>query len=212
MFVKVCGITRLEDAKAAYHLGFSAVGFIFVPESPRYIPPDRARLISHRLPTGLLRVGVVAGMARDEVRHLLRFCQLDLVQFHGGEGPDEVAPFAPRAIKALRPTRQEDLEEVEEFPPIFAFLVDTWSSRSLGGTGRTADWSLAARLAKHKRVILAGGLREENVLAALKAVRPFGLDVNSGVERAPGIKDGELMARFISRAKESELFSKYKEA
>jgi len=206
MFVKVCGITRLEDAVAACRLGFSAVGFVFVPESLRFVTPEQARLISQRMPAGTLRVGVVAGMERSELRRLLDFCGLDLLQFHGGEGPREVAPFASRAIKVLRPRSEDDLEEVGEFPPLFAFLVDAWSPLSPGGTGKTADWGLAARLARERRVILAGGLREDNVVDALRRVRPYGLDVSSGVELAPGIKDAERMTRFLARAREGKQF------
>lgn len=206
--MKVCGITRIEDAEAAYRLGFSAVGFIFVPQSPRRVSPDRARLISMKIPPSVLRVGVVAGAERKEILRLMDFCRLDLVQFHGGEGPDDIAPFASRAIKVLRPRCEEDLGEAEDFPQLFAFLVDAWSPHSLGGTGNTSDWDLAARLARKRRVILAGGLREENVASALRVVRPFGLDVCTGVETAPGIKDRELMSRFLDSVMKTARSSK----
>lgn len=198
--VKVCGITRLEDAVAAVRLGYDAVGFIFAP-SPRRVDPDKARSISLALPPGILRVGVFLDHDPGEVKAILRFCRLDLAQFHGEERPEDVVPLGGRAIKTLRPRRAEDLEAMESYRGVFAFLLDTWDPHRKGGTGRRGDWRLASTASTRERIILAGGLSPGNVEEAVKSCRPYGVDVCSGVEKSPGEKDAALLEGFLRRAK-----------
>jgi phosphoribosylanthranilate isomerase len=199
LLLKVCGITRAEDAAAACEMGYGAVGLVFA-ESPRRVSPERAREICSSLPSSILRVGVFVGEEPAEIRRIMDHCGLDLVQFHGGEDPGEVMRFGGRAIAALRPRSPEDLERVADYRGVFAVLVDTWDPVLAGGTGRTCDWDLAARAALCNRVILAGGLNPANVGGAVRRVRPFGVDVSSGVESSPGRKDGVLLREFARAA------------
>jgi phosphoribosylanthranilate isomerase len=197
--LKVCGITRREDAAAACEYGYDAIGLVFAA-SPRRVSPDLARVICSSLPPSILRIGVFAGEEPGEVRRIMEHCGLDLLQFHGGEDPAEVRSFAGRAIAALRPSSPEDLERIDDYRGVFAVLIDTWDPLLAGGTGRTCDWGLAARAALSCRVILAGGLSASNVAAAINRVRPFGVDVSSGVESSPGRKDSVLMREFALAA------------
>ena len=194
-WIKVCGITRAEDAAAAASLGYDAIGFTFA-ESPHRVIPDRARSISRSLPPSMLRVGVFVNPDHGEARRLADYCGLDLVQLHGEEGPGEVARFGARAIKALRLRGPDELERLEDYPGVFAILLDAWDPVLRGGTGRTCDWELAASAARRVRVILAGGLNPTNVGKAIARVRPFGVDVCSGVDFLPGEKDHRLMRSF----------------
>jgi phosphoribosylanthranilate isomerase len=198
--VKACGITRIEDAVEARALGFDAIGLVFA-ESPRRLSPEQARSISMSLPPGILRVGVFVNEEAGEVKRLMDYCGLDLVQLHGEEDPGEVSEFGARAIKALRPRGSEDLELMDEYPDVFAILLDGWNPDRRGGSGMACDWDLAARAAGGRRVILAGGLNPTNVLEAIARARPFGVDVSSGVESSPGIKDAALLRDFISLAR-----------
>jgi phosphoribosylanthranilate isomerase len=197
--LKVCGITRAEDATAACRMGYGAIGLVFT-ESPRRVDPERARAICSALPSSVLRVGVFTGEEPGEIRRIMDRCDLDLVQLHGGEDPGEALRFGYRAIAALRPRSLEDLESIEDYRGIFAVLIDTWDAVLAGGTGRTCDWELAARAALSCRVILAGGLNPANVGEAVNRVRPFGVDVSSGVETSPGNKDQTLMREFARAA------------
>jgi phosphoribosylanthranilate isomerase len=202
LLLKVCGITRGEDAAAACGMGYGAIGLVFA-ESPRRISPDRAREICSGVSPSVLRIGVFAGEESGEVKRIMDYCRLDLVQFHGGEDPGEVLRFGGRAIAALRPRSPEDLRRIADYHGIFAVLIDTWDPLLAGGTGRTCDWGLASRAAAGNRVILAGGLTPDNVGEAVKRVRPFGVDVCSGVESAPGKKDGALMREFARAARDA---------
>jgi len=200
--VKVCGITRIEDALEAHALGYSAIGLVFA-ESPRRLSPEQARAISRSLPAGILKVGVFVNEEAGEVKRLMEYCDLDLVQLHGEEDPGEVSLFGARAIKALRPRCREDLELMDEYPDVFAILLDGWNPDQRGGGGIPCDWDLAAHAAGSRRVILAGGLNPTNVREAITRARPFGVDVSSGVESGPGVKEAALMRDFISRARKA---------
>jgi len=200
--VKVCGITRVEDAGEACRLGYNAIGLVLA-ESPRRLSPDQARSISRALPVGTLKVGVFVNEEPGEIKRLMKYCDLDLVQLHGEESPGEVSPFGARAIKALRPRCEEDLDAMDDYPDVFAILLDAWNPHRRGGGGIPCDWDLAARAASGRRVILAGGLNPSNVLEAVARTRPFGVDVSSGVESRPGRKDPALMRVFLSRAREA---------
>ncbi|MEW6555579.1 MAG: phosphoribosylanthranilate isomerase [Actinomycetota bacterium] len=202
LLLKVCGITRSEDAAAACASGFGAIGLVFA-ESPRRIGPERAREICSGISPSVLRIGVFAGEDGGEVRRIMDYCGLDLVQFHGGEDPGEVLRFGGRAIAALRPRSPEDLGRIADYHGVFAVLIDTWDPLLAGGTGRTCDWGLASLAAAGGRVILAGGLTPANVGEAVRRVRPFGVDVSSGVEAAPGKKDKALMREFARAARDA---------
>ncbi len=198
-FIKACGITRLEDALAACAAGFTAVGFVFAT-SPRQVDPEHARGIAACLPPSVLRIGVFLDHEEDEVREIADFCGLDLVQLHG-RSLRLASLFGRIAIPSIRPRAPEDMDVLEEYREAFAVLVDSWDPRLPGGTGRMADLGLAAEAARKCRVILAGGLNPGNVARAVALVRPFGVDVSSGVERAPGIKDSGLLRDFAREAR-----------
>lgn len=200
--LKACGITRSEDAAAACRMGYSAIGMVFA-ESPRRVSPERAREICSVIPPSVLRVGVFAAEEAGEVKRIMDHCGLDLVQLHGCEGSGEALRFGGRAIAALSPRTPEDLERISDYRGVFAVLIDTWDPLLAGGTGRTCDWGLAARAALSCRVILAGGLNPANVGEAVRRVRPFGVDVSSGVEASPGMKDDVLMQEFARAAGEA---------
>jgi phosphoribosylanthranilate isomerase len=200
MWLKVCGITRLEDATEACALGYDAVGLVFA-QSPRRVSVEQAKKICAALPSSILRTGVFAGIEMEEVKSLAEYCGLDLVQLHGVEGEDEAASFGSRAIMARRPRFPGDLECIKDHAGAFAVLIDTWDPELAGGTGRTCDWDLAAQAARMVRVILAGGLEPSNVGEAISKVNPFGVDVSSGVEGGPGIKDHALMRDFARNAR-----------
>jgi len=200
--LKVCGITRIEDAVAAAGLGYDAVGLVFA-ESPRRVRLKQAVEICSSLPPFILRVGVFAGQDTEEVRAVMERCGLDLVQFHGGISAEDAACFASRAIVALRARIPDDLRLLGDYPGVFAVLMDAWDPVLAGGTGKTCDWDLAARAARRARVILAGGLSPANVARAVARVRPFGVDVSSGVESEPGVKDQALMREFARAARDA---------
>ena len=195
--IKICGITNLEDALGAADCGADAVGFIFHPGSPRYIPPQKAKAIADALPEGIARVGVFVNHCAAEVERIAEVCVLDFIQLHGDEPPEFCRHFPPeRLIKAVFPRRMDDLQALDSYK-VMAFLIDSRTAGLYGGTGRTADWPLAARLREAHPLILAGGLNEGNIRQALAFVSPHAVDLNSGVERAPGIKDHDRMRRIV---------------
>lgn len=183
--IKVCGLTRAEDARLAWELGASALGFVFHPASPRCVSTEQVRRIRSSLPVEAFCVGVFVDCEPDQVQDIAGRAGLDAVQLHGRERPEACAAIAMPVIKAIR---AEDEARLGEFP-VRAFLLDAVHPSLAGGTGRRADWPLAQRLAARQPLILAGGLSPENCREAIEAVRPLGLDLSSGVESAPGIKD-----------------------
>ena len=200
--IKACGITRVEDALAAAEAGFDAVGMIFA-ESPRRVNPRLAREICSALPPSVLRVGVFLGQGPGVVRGLMQFCGLDLAQLHEAGGTAVREILGSRAIVVLRPREIGDLEELENSRGLFATLIDAWHPSLAGGTGLVGDWGLAAEAARRARIILAGGLDPGNVAEAIARVRPFGVDVCSGVEAEPGVKDPSLLRDFARAAREA---------
>jgi phosphoribosylanthranilate isomerase len=192
MFVKICGITRVEDARAALEEGATALGFVFWPKSPRYVDPERARSIVAALTLPVITVGVFVNQPADEVNRVAARVGLNVVQLHGDETPGFAAMMTRPVIKALSLTN--GIDEVAGWPADVTLLVDTRDADQRGGTGRTANWAAAAALAARRRIVLAGGLTPENVRQGITEVKPFGIDVSSGVESAPGIKDGDKLA------------------
>ncbi len=190
MMIKICGITRAEDARAAVEAGASAIGFIFWEKSPRFVDPDRARAIAATLPPFVTPVGVFVNDGRARINEIAAWVGLGAVQLHGDEQPEDLAAITRPVIKAL--SRLDGRED--EWPAQVTLLVDGHDPVRRGGTGEKADWTAAAALAKRRRVVLAGGLTAENVAEAIRQVRPFGIDVSSGVEAAPGIKDHQRLA------------------
>jgi len=195
--IKICGITRIEDALCAAESGANAVGFIFHPASPRYIAPERAKAIIAGLPAGIATVGVFVNREAEEVARTAEECGLDMIQLHGDESPEYCRRFPPeQIIKAVFPARPEDLTTLGAYD-VRAFLVDYREAGRSGGTGKRADWKLAARIREAHPLILAGGLAMENIGEAIATVAPDAVDLNSGVETAPGIKDHEKIRRIV---------------
>jgi phosphoribosylanthranilate isomerase len=200
--VKICGITNREDALTAVRAGADALGFIFYPASPRFVNPDQAREIIQALPGSTCRVGVFVDQDPEEVRGIMRFCGLDLIQLHGKESSDYCALFSPSVlIKAVSPDKEEDLAFLGDYP-VKAILVDAGGPGRPGGTGRTCDWSLAKKAGESHRLILAGGLHPGNILLALETVSPQAVDVGTGVEAQPGKKDSGKVRQLVAAVKE----------
>ena len=199
VLVKICGITRREDAEAAVSAGADAIGFVFWPKSPRAIDPYRARAIAAALPPFVTTVGVFVDQPAEYVNGVAGLARLGAVQLHGEEPPDYVAAMTRPVVKAvaLRNGLEPAAIALEQWPSRVVVLLDVHDPERRGGTGRTVDWSVAAAIARRRPVVLAGGLTAENVSEAIARVRPFGIDVSSGVEAAPGIKDhGRIKALF----------------
>jgi phosphoribosylanthranilate isomerase len=191
--VKICGIRRTEDALLAAELGAWAVGFVFWPGSARFIDPYRARRISTALPPWVVPVGVFVDQPAEYVSAVASLVRLSVVQLHGSETPEMVERMPQRVIKSVAVTSDFDESSVDRIPARVGVLLDAHDPARHGGTGTTVDWSRAAAAARRRRVLLAGGLRPENVRTAIDTVRPFGIDVSSGVESAPGVKDPDRL-------------------
>ena len=199
--VKICGITRMEDALAAANAGADALGFMFYEASPRRVARDVATAIIRELPPFLSRVGVFVNPSPDDVRRAIEDCRIDTLQFHGEETPEFCAQFGLRVIKAFRVRDAESLQVLSAFVGETC-LLDSFVAGQHGGTGATFNWDLAAQTVRAgRRVLLAGGLNPENAAEAVRRVRPYGLDVSSGVETTPGMKDAEKVRAFIAAAK-----------
>jgi phosphoribosylanthranilate isomerase len=197
LLVKICGITRLEDAEAAVAAGAGALGFVFWPESPRFIDPYRARAIAAALPPFVTTVGVFVNQAAEYVNGVSSLVRLGAVQLHGDETVEYAAAIARPIIKAIAVNAGTTAGAVEEWPLRTMPLLDVHDPLRRGGTGRLVDWTIAAAIAARRRAILAGGLTPDNAAEAIARVRPFGIDVSSGVEHSPGIKDhGRIRALF----------------
>ncbi len=204
--VKICGITNSADATAAIDAGANLLGFNFYEKSPRHITPAEAAKIRPQLPQRVKAVGIFVNPLPADVMALRKSLKLDAVQLHGDESPDFVADIASAApvIKAFRIEPEFPLATLDEYPSVFAFLFDATHTGQYGGTGRTTDWDVARCAALSHRIILAGGLKVENVAAAVRIVRPYGIDVASGVESSPGKKDHERLREFIQEVRRAE--------
>ena len=194
--VKICGMTQLKDALFAVEQGVDAVGFIFYKKSPRAVTMKTVRGIIKKLPPLVDTVGVFVNESAERLNKIADYCGLDLVQLHGEESPAFCRKIHRRVIKAFRVKDLQSIKQLEKFP-VSGFLLDTFSDDLHGGTGKTFDWNLALPAKKMGPVILAGGLTPRNILQAVRQVRPYGVDVCSGVEKSPGIKDLEKVRAFL---------------
>jgi phosphoribosylanthranilate isomerase len=188
MIVKICGITRPQDAERAIALGATAIGFIFWPSSPRRIGLEAARSIGRLVPASVLKVGVFVDAPAQELARTVDEAGLDAVQLHGSESPALVRGLEARVIKAVALGSPDADAQIAQWTGT-TLLLDAHDPVRHGGTGRVVDWDRAAGLASRHEVILAGGLNPENVAEAVRRVRPTGIDVSSGVEQTPGVKD-----------------------
>jgi phosphoribosylanthranilate isomerase len=226
--VKICGLTNLDDARVAVAAGADLLGFIFYAKSPRYVAPETVAEIvralredkknksisqSPNLPISQSPqfVGVFVNASVAEIQAVVAQVGLDFVQLHGNETAEWFAPLAGRAYKAVRPADAEAAQtQAAHFAPLScvagpALLIDAYDPKAYGGTGKQTDWHVAAQLARqHPRLLLAGGLTPENVAAAIDIVRPWGVDVASGVEAEPGRKDHEKVRRFVAEVRSKQ--------
>jgi phosphoribosylanthranilate isomerase len=198
--VKICGITNLEDALTAIDAGADALGFVFHPKSPRHVFPEQAAAIIRHLPPFVHTVGLFVNEPLNTVNATVDQCGLDLVQLHGEEDAGYCDLVKRRVIKTFRVKDITSLEPMRNYR-VAAFLLDAWSPAAHGGTGQTFNWEIAACASQSNRIILAGGLAPGNVAEAVCKVRPYAVDVSSGVESRPGKKDSRKIVDFISSAK-----------
>ena len=202
--VKICGITSTQDAAAAMAAGADALGFVFVLDTPRYIRAEAAERIVAGPPPFLTTVGVFVNQALDEVLEIAARCRLQAVQLHGEE-PEEIARRIPvRVIKAIRVRNRESLRPVTTYPAD-AFLLDAYVEGKPGGTGSAFPWDLVAGITERAPIILSGGLRPDNVEAAIRRVRPYAVDVSSGVEVRPGEKDPQKVREFVAAVRRADI-------
>ncbi len=200
--VKICGITNIEDAVAAAEYGADAIGFVFQPKSPRAITPETAKNIVSALPPFITTIGVFVNESKLEIERIIRYVGLNIVQLHGNEPPD-ACQLNRKVIKAIRVKDLTDLEPLKRYN-VSAFLLDTYSPHTMGGTGQIFNWDIAVEAKKFGRIILAGGLNHENIEEAIKWVRPYGIDVATGVEsNKKGEKDHKKLKLFIEKAREA---------
>ncbi|WP_224982466.1 phosphoribosylanthranilate isomerase [Geomonas agri] len=198
--VKICGITSVDDALMAVDAGADALGFVFFDKSPRFIGADAAQKIIAKLPPFIQVVGLFVNADIDVVNSTADCCGLDIVQLHGEESPEYCRLVNRRVMKAFRVRGPESLTPLAEYQ-VSAYLLDAYSPHAYGGTGEVFDWDCAIAAKEHGRIVLAGGLTPDNIAEAVLRVRPYGVDVSSGVEASPGKKDPDKMRRFIQLAK-----------
>jgi phosphoribosylanthranilate isomerase len=196
--IKICGITRLEDALLAIEQGADALGFVFYEKSPRYISPADAASICSQLPVFVEKVGLFVDEAATTVETISQTVGLTLLQFHGSEDEAYCASFTTRYMKAIRVKNQQDvIAAFEQYPSSGSILLDTYVAGVQGGTGQAFDWSVIP-LDKASQIVLAGGLNADNVKDAIVQLSPYGVDISGGVESAPGIKSFDKIQSFIA--------------
>ncbi|MES9825753.1 MAG: phosphoribosylanthranilate isomerase [Candidatus Thiodiazotropha endolucinida] len=202
--IKICGITRVEDAADAVRLGADAIGLVFYPASPRAVSLQQAKTIVESLPPFVTVVGLFVDQDRDTIERYIHEVQIDLLQFHGDESAQECRRYARPWIKAIRMREGIDLAEIARtYSRAAGLLLDSYKAGVPGGTGQCFDWGrIPAALAS--RIILAGGLDPQNVAQAIKQVHPYAVDVSGGVERSKGIKDAAKIEAFIAGVKRGD--------
>lgn len=194
--IKICGLTNLNDALFAANAGADYLGFIFYKKSPRFIDVREASSIISKLPNQIKKVGVFVNQTEEEIGKAVEMCHLDYVQLHGDESPDFIVKVNVPVIKSFRLKDENSLTGIEDYD-VFANLFDTYSDNQFGGTGKTFDLSLLENKLFNKPFFLSGGLNAENVGEAIRKIKPFSVDVASGVEKSPGLKDHFKIERFI---------------
>ncbi len=206
IYIKVCGITSLQGAVNVCNAGVNAIGFIFA-KSPRRITPDCAREIIARIPPYIQTVGVFVNEQPEAISEIIRYCGIDIAQLHGEEPVSVCNALSPRVMKAARVKSSEDLKQLHIFDGnVRGILLDSFSEKGYGGTGKIFDWAIAVEAVRQFQspVVLAGGLSPDNIVDAILQVKPYGVDVSSGVELEPGKKDIEKVKLFVSRVRETE--------
>ena len=200
MKIKICGITNLEDARLCVVAGADALGFIFVERTPRYVAPEAAARIIAGLPPFVTPVGVFWDHPPGHVKAVAEQCGLGVLQFHGDETPEDLQEYRLPVIKTLKVAAAADLARMAAYR-VSAFLLDSPSRWSEGEARPPIPWDVAAEAARLHPVLLSAGLTPENVAGAVRRVRPYGVDVNSGVEARPGRKDPARVRRFVAEAR-----------
>jgi phosphoribosylanthranilate isomerase len=203
VLVKICGITRLADAELAVECGAGALGFVFWPDSPRFIDPESARTIVATLPPAVIPVGVFVNQSREYVNEVAAKVLLGAIQLHGDESVEYARAMIRPVFKAIALAEANE-ESIDTWPLETMMLLDVHDPVRRGGTGRTVDWSRASTVARRRPVILAGGLTPENVGEAISRVGPSGIDVSSGVESSPGLKDSDRLKALFAAMKKVE--------
>ena len=205
--IKICGITSFKDAYAAVRLGVDALGFVFYPESPRSVTPEKVKMLRWLIPPQAHCIGVFVNETAEQVLRIAMECNLDGVQFHGDEPPEYCWQFSNfYTIKAFSPRSKEELRGIEKYA-VQSILIDAFYPDYRGGTGKRAHWGLAQEAKQFGPLTLAGGLHEENVQEAIRTVRPYAVDASSCLEAAPGAKDHEKMRRFVENVRKADLQS-----
>lgn len=197
--IKICGITRIADAQAAVDLGADFIGLNFSDRSSRQLDPDRAREIADAIRGKTSIVGVFVNQTLSEIEQIGEKVDLDLIQFHGDESPSDLVPWGDRAVKALRFEGSLDPDDLSEYKTVWGFVIEPRHPDHYGGAGRPWDYAAARKLPRDKPFLLAGGLSPSNVADAVAACHPWGVDVCSGIETEPGIKDRAQMWRFFQQ-------------
>ena len=200
--IKICGITLEEDAENALNSGVDAIGLNFYAASPRYVTIEQATKISNLVKDNALIVGLFVNAEPDFVRQVQDKVPLDILQFHGDESPEYCEQFKRSYWKALRVKDSAEVAgQILAHAKASAILLDAWLEEQYGGTGETFDWDFIKDLTLSQKLILAGGINPQNAAQAVKQVRPWGIDVSSGVEESPGIKSAKLMKQFIEEVR-----------
>ena len=198
--IKICGITNIEDARAASDLGADALGFIFYKDSKRYVAPETVKDIISELPLFITKVGVFVKSDLNEILSIKEKTGIDIAQLHGDETPEFCRSIPFKVIKVIRVKDKSDLGQVAQYSDQ-DILFDTYSDKEYGGTGESFNWEILKDLSLSRNIILSGGLSPDNVLDAVKIVRPYAVDVSSGVESEPGKKDHKKIKQFIEAIK-----------
>jgi phosphoribosylanthranilate isomerase len=203
--IKVCGFTRWPDIQAALQAGVDAIGLVFYPPSPRSVTIEQAAELTAKLPPFVSVTGLFVNASPQKIAESCTRCRLDLIQLHGDEPPEACLDLPRRTIKAVRIAVPADLIDLDRFP-VSGLLMDAKAKGLYGGSGQSFDWSMLASYHSPLPLILAGGLRPDNVAEAIGQVKPYAVDVSSGVESEPGIKDPEKIAAFVQEVRRGQYF------
>ena len=201
--IKICGITHLTDALTAVEAGADALGFVFVPDTPRFVKPDQVAAIIAQLPPFITTVGIFVSKDSEKIRTIVERCRLDAIQLHADVTPEFCRNLDRRVIKAVRVKDESSLSILSDYD-VNAFLLDAYVEGKMGGTGHVLDWDLALQAKNYGRIIIAGGLNPDNAAQAVRHVMPYGVDVSSGVESQPGRKDPNKIRKFIDAVRSVE--------